>query len=872
MSQAPVSTVEPQPEPRSLLRCPRCHAGLRQTTADRITCQGGHAFPVIDGIPDLMPEARLADPARLLSPAVDLTVLLLTWNEAENLPILIPRIKAVVERLGGTSEILVIDKESPDGTAQVAASLGARVARQTEPGFGGALRMGFGLARGRFICTMDADLSHEPEVLESLWQAREQAALVIGSRWVKGGGADMPLYRSTLSRLLNRIYGLALQVPYRDMSSNCRLYRAEALRTLEPQGTNFDVLEDLLMRVVNQGHTVIEVPLHHRPRHAGKSHVRLLAFALSYLRTLVRLRQLRHSPEAGDRELQAYHALNPVRRWLERRRARLLQARVGSRAGCLYVNCGSDPLLGMLPDATGVDTRLSRLRAARPQQRPLVRGSLAALPFADGSHELVLWGQSQDGVADADHPLDELVRVVAPGGRLVIHAVANPKALATSLRQHGLAVEAPRRLSPGEWIVTADRTGVAPAPLQSPGARPDQKRTIGLGTASITPAQRRYVNDVLDKNRLSYGDYTRRFEREFARLHDRTFAIFCNSGTSALQVAVHAMKEQFGWKDGDEILVPAITFVASSNVVLQNGLVPVFVDVEADHFGIDPAQLARHLTPRTRAVMPVHLFGQPCNMDPILAFARDHDLRVLEDSCETMFVRHKGHVTGSWGDVACFSTYVAHLAVTGVGGFATTNDVGLATLMKSLMNHGRDNIYLSIDDDDTDNADRLQQVVARRFSFVHVGYSYRATEMEAALGVGELEQHQTMLRRRAENAAYLTSRLRDLEHVLQLPGIRPETEHAFMMYPLVVRQGMDREPLIMHLERAGIETRHLMPLINQPVYRQLFGDLEPRYPVAARLNQAGFAIGCHQGLTTADLDYVADTFHAFFRGNPEAAA
>src|SRR3989442_402145 len=236
MSQAPVSTVEPQPEPRSHLRCPRCHAGLRQTTADSITCQRGHAYPVIDGIPDLMPEASLADPAKLVSPAVDLTVLLLTWNEADNLPILIPRIKAVVERLGGTSEILVIDKDSADGTAQVAASLGARVARQTEPGFGGALRMGFALARGRFICTMDADLSHEPEVLASLWNARQQAALVIGSRWVQGGGADMPLYRSTLSRLLNRIYGLALHVPYHDMSSNCRLYRAEVLRTLEPQG------------------------------------------------------------------------------------------------------------------------------------------------------------------------------------------------------------------------------------------------------------------------------------------------------------------------------------------------------------------------------------------------------------------------------------------------------------------------------------------------------------------------------------------------------------------------------------------------------------------------------------------------------------
>jgi dTDP-4-amino-4,6-dideoxygalactose transaminase len=326
------------------------------------------------------------------------------------------------------------------------------------------------------------------------------------------------------------------------------------------------------------------------------------------------------------------------------------------------------------------------------------------------------------------------------------------------------------------------------------------------------------------------------------------------------------MKEHYGWKDGDEILVPAVTFVASSNVVLQNNLVPVFVDVEPDYFGIDPHQLARHLTPRTRALMPVHLFGQPCDMEPILGFARDHELRVLEDSCETMYVHHKGRPTGSWGEVSCFSTYVAHLLVTGVGGFATTNDVGLATLMKSLMNHGRDNIYLSIDDDDDiKDTERLRQMVARRFSFVHVGYSYRATEMEAALGVGQLEQHPALLRRRQKNATQLTERLQDLEPYLQLPALRPDTEHAFMLYPLVVREGVEREPLLMFLEEAGVETRHLMPLINQPVYRRLFGDLELRYPVAARLNRTGFAIGCHPDLSQCDIDHVSDTFHAYFR-------
>jgi dTDP-4-amino-4,6-dideoxygalactose transaminase len=306
-----------------------------------------------------------------------------------------------------------------------------------------------------------------------------------------------------------------------------------------------------------------------------------------------------------------------------------------------------------------------------------------------------------------------------------------------------------------------------------------------------------------------------------------------------------------------------VTFVATSNVVLQNRLRPVFVDVEPDHFGIDSEQLARHLSPRTRAVLPVHLFGQPSDMAGVLEFAQSNHLSVLEDSCETMFVRYRGKPSGSWGEVSCFSTYVAHLIVTGVGGFATTNDERLAVLMRSLINHGRDPIYLSIDDDDPDR-EILERIVTRRFSFDHVGYSYRATELEAALGLGHLAEYREMLRRRQENATYLTRQLEPLREFLQLPSNRAATEHAYMVYPIVVREDVPREQLLFHLEKAGIETRHLLPLLNQPVYRRLFGDLEPQYPVAAQLNRCGFFIGCHQGLSLADMEYVAEVFQGFF--------
>ena len=848
---------QPNPLPEDLV-CPRCRLRLRAIDSEAVRCLGGHSFPVVDGVPDLL-TSDTSVASNVVRPSVDLTIMVLAWNEADNLRSLLPRIRGVLERMHISYEVIVVDAGSTDGTPQVAADGGARVARQTEPGYGGALRMGFSVARGRYIATMDGDHQHDPDFLEAMWAQREQAALVIASRYVEGGRADMPIYRKLFSRILNRVYGFGLGVHFRDMSSGFRLYRRSAIADLPIQGRNFDVLEDILLRLVADGHEVVEVPLHHRARFTGRSHVMLLQFVASYLRTFWRLRRLRNALQSADYENWSLHSYNLLRRVRARRRMATIMAAAESSRRALLIGTGSDPLLRELPEGVLLDDRLNKLRWARRFERPLVRGTANAIPFPDRSFDLVVMAANGSSAVDAG--IDEVNRVLIADGRLILdlEPAAREAALA-ALQARGFQPDG----HPSDHITTlrlaapASRTTAAPRVATAAPAR------IGLGTAEISPLQRQYVNDVLNKNRLSYGEYTRRFEREFARLHDRRFAIFCNSGTSALQVAVHALKEREGWKDGDEVLVPAVTFVASSNVVLQNRLTPIFVDVEPDHVGIDPAQLDTHLTSRTRAIMPVHLFGQPCAMDPIMAFAEEHDLRVIEDSCETMFVRYKGRPAGSFGDVSCYSTYVAHLIVTGVGGFATTNDEELAVLMKSLMNHGRDSIYLSIDDDDTKDRNVLKQMVARRFSFVHVGYSYRATEMEAALGVGELARHEEMLSRRQDNARYLTRGLSDLIAYLQLPSVRKDTEHAWMMYPIIVKDGVDREALLLHLETAGIETRHLMPLINQPIYRTLYGDLEPQYPVAARINRCGFAIGCHQGLERGDLDHVVETFHRYF--------
>jgi len=392
------------------------------------------------------------------------------------------------------------------------------------------------------------------------------------------------------------------------------------------------------------------------------------------------------------------------------------------------------------------------------------------------------------------------------------------------------------------------------------------KRQIRVGDTFIHQKAIDYVNQVLKSNRLSYGPFTKKFEEEFARLHDRKYGLFCNSGTSALEVAIHALKEKYSWSDGDEVLVPAVTFIATSNVVIQNHLKPVFVEVDPIYYEIDPEKIEERVTSRTRAIMPVHLFGQPCDMDPIMEIARKHNLKVVEDSCETMFVNYKGNPTGSWGDISCFSTYVAHLLVTGVGGLCLTNDNDLAVLIKSLYNHGRDGIYISIDDDDDKKGKALFNIVEKRFSFVHVGYSYRCTEMEGALGLAGLEERGNMLEKRLSNALFYTEKLQKYAQYIQLPSIRPETEHAFMMYPIIVHKesGFSREDLIFFLEENGIETRNAMPLLSQPVYRKIFGEIEDQYPVAKWITHNGFYIGCHQEMREKDLEYVVEKFDEFF--------
>lgn len=386
-------------------------------------------------------------------------------------------------------------------------------------------------------------------------------------------------------------------------------------------------------------------------------------------------------------------------------------------------------------------------------------------------------------------------------------------------------------------------------------------RHIGVGTFETTDRMRKLINEVLDSGRLSYGPMSRKFESKFAQIRKAKYAVLSNSGTSSLHVALQAMKEIHRWSDGDEVIVPASTFVATSNIVLHNNMKPVFVDIDAITYNIDTDKIEEKITHKTRAIIPVHLYGQPANMTEVIRIADENDLKIIEDSCESMFAKHRGMMVGSMGDIACFSTYMAHLVTTGVGGLSVTNFPPYASKMRSLVNHGRDGIYISIDDDDDVFGEKKSEIISKRFRFESVGHSFRVTELESAIGLAQLSNWEEMIDKRNMNAYHLTNMLYDSGLPIQLPAIADGNEHDFMMYPIVLYY----EPkwdLCNFLEDNGIETREMMPLINQPVYETLVND--EKFHVTEWINKSGFYVGCHQGLGEADMKYISDTIARYF--------
>jgi dolichol-phosphate mannosyltransferase len=417
-----------------------------------------------------------------VSSDLDLSVVIPAHNEGPNLRLLLPQLRVLLDELALRYEVLVVVREPDAETQQAAAGL-ARIVSQREPGYGGALRTGFSLAGGRHVLTMDADLSHPPTFAADLWRQRDSAEVLIASRYVPGGEARMPLSRALLSRVLNRFFALGLGVPLRDLSSGFRLYRRGAIGGDAVAARDFDVLPEIVIRAYRSGWRVREIPFRYEPRVHGSSNARIIPFGFAYLATFRRLFALRNSVVAADYEDRAFDSLIPLQRYWQRRRQRLVTELVADAPRVLDVGCGSSRILAALPEGSlGVDLLPGKLRRARRFERPLVRASALSLPFADGTWPCVVASQLVELLPRDSGLLEELLRVLAPGGRLVLatsdygrwpwvllsglysrlvpdawttphRARYTREALVTALRAHGAPLEAARDILGSELVL-----------------------------------------------------------------------------------------------------------------------------------------------------------------------------------------------------------------------------------------------------------------------------------------------------------------------------------------------------------------------------------------------------------------------------------
>ncbi len=351
---------------------------------------------------------------------MQLSIVIPALNERDNIAKLIPAIRAAIPADVVNYEIIVVDGHSHDGTPRLATQLGARVITQNKPGYGGALQAGFDQARGEYVLTLDADLSHPPAFLPTMWQARSEAEVVIASRYVPGGSAAMPWVRRILSWILNLVFSRGLSLGLRDVSSGFRLYKAAVLRDISIHSTHFDVLEEILIQARAQGWRIAEVPFRYRARQNGRSHVRLLEFGWAYFKTFHRMWRLRHSIDSADYDYRAYDSIIPLQRYWQRTRHKIIVEFARGAGKTLDVGCGSSRILLDLENAIGLDIQIGKIRYVRDLGARGLVASAFALPFPNGSFDCIVSSQVIEHLPCTPLLFEEMTRLLKPGGRLIV--------------------------------------------------------------------------------------------------------------------------------------------------------------------------------------------------------------------------------------------------------------------------------------------------------------------------------------------------------------------------------------------------------------------------------------------------------------------
>lgn len=357
---------------------------------------------------------------------------------------------------------------------------------------------------------------------------------------------------------------------------------------------------------------------------------------------------------------------------------------------------------------------------------------------------------------------------------------------------------------------------------------------IPIAKPNIGKEEEEAVLEVLRSGMLAKGPKHKEFEENFAKYIGTEHAVSTSSGTTALHIALLAI----GIGKDDEVIIPPVTFFATASTVLFCGAKPVFVDIDPDTFNMDMGKIEEAITPNTKAVMPVHMYGQPVDMDPLVEIAERHNLKVIEDACQSHGAEYNGKKVGRFGSASCFSFYPTKNMVVGEGGMIVTDSQDVKTECMLLRDHGE----------------------ITHYEHVVLGHNFRMTEIGAAIGIEQLKKLPDFVQKRRENAGMLDEGLRDLEGI-QTPVVIENATHVYYQYIIKVDEGfpLDRDQLVEYLKQKGIGARpsYPKPLSEQAILRTL--GVAADCPVARVTLPKMMELPVHPLVSKDDITYIVDT-------------